>query len=579
MAALAVWPINEFDMIYFPRSPYAHQVFTFGLSFLVIMRTSLAYSRYWDGVTDCYLMHAKWFDAAVMIVAFDELAKPPANETMAVFKKQILHLFSLLGACAVLNLHGYEEDDDAEAMDYEQMAMMQLELLVPYDDSYKENTEEKPEGDSDTESKHEPWSSTEQHKAQGHVAEHLSLGDEEGDGERLETLPVLGAVEEATRAGLIENCEHQVHHIMTRIIRLVTQRMDEGGVAIPPPILSRVYQELSTGLLGFTHAKKVGDIPFPFPYSQIVSFLQVCFLFSCPFVVMALISEVIPAFFFTFFAAFCYSSLNEVAAELEDPFGTDANDLPLFKLHLRYVHQLVQLGESEVTNEDLLTLHKGPKQIEAREQKELRLKGMLNHWHRQNMARGWQTWRAQQEVLNRQRALLERASRGMLSTAYGKWFLKWHSGISAEELLLKKLKHNVAKLRKENEGIYHAGEVTLSETLQLIFSELDIDRSNSLQHHEVVSLCQRLGVDCTDEKFDTLIDKIDPNNSNAVTFDMFLRWYIIESGRHEVREAEKQAGRDRVVAAATADTIRRNSQLSQLSDDGSTFGATNPLIG
>ena len=62
-----------------------------------------------------------------MIVAFDELAKPPANEvrhaelppasttnsqavvivqTMAVFKKQILHLFSLLGACAVLNLHG-----------------------------------------------------------------------------------------------------------------------------------------------------------------------------------------------------------------------------------------------------------------------------------------------------------------------------------------------------------------------------------------------------------------------------------------------------------------------------------------
>ena len=86
----------------------------------------------------------------------------------------------------------------------------------------------------------------------------------------------------------------------------------------------------------------------------------------------------------------------------------------------------------------------------------------------------------------------------------------------------KKLKHNVAKLRKENEGIYHAGEVTLSEvcqtdklapdlamlvflivfciligllllaaaiknlggwqTLQMIFSELDIDRSNSLQH-------------------------------------------------------------------------------------------------
>ena len=65
--------------------------------------------------------------------------------------------------------------------------------------------------------------------------------------------------------------------------------------------------------------------------------------------------------------------------------------------------------------------------------------------------------------------------------------------------------------------------------------------------------------------------------SLQVTFDMFLRWYIIESGRHDVREADKQAGRDRVIAAATADNMKRS--LSQLSDNGSTVGATNPLIG
>jgi len=537
LAALAVFPINEFDLIYFPRSPYAHQVFTFGLSFLVIMRTSLAYSRYWDGVTDCYLMHAKWFDAAVMIVAFDELAKPPANATIEVFKKQTLHLFSLLGACAVLNLHGYEEEDDAEALDYEQMAMSQLDLLVPFDDSYKEGHD----GDEDDD--------------QSHVAEPLSLGDDEGEGEKLEHLLILGALDEATRAGLIENCEHQVHHIMTRIIRLVTQRMDEGGVAIPPPILSRVYQELSTGLLGFTHAKKVGDIPFPFPYSQIVSFLQVCFLASCPFVVMALISEAVPAFFFTFFAAFCYSSLNEVAAELENPFGTDPNDLPLFKLHLRYVHQLVQLGQSEVTREDLLTLVKGPEKIEARERKQNKVNAIYKKLHKRALASGWRAWRKKQEVINRQRALLLRATRGMVAHAYGRWFLKWYSGISAEELLLKKLKVSIGKLQQENAGIYHAGEVTLSETLQLIFSELDIDRSNSLQHHEMMSLCQRLGVDCTDEKLDKLINKIDPANTNAVTFDMFLHWYIEASEKFAAQEAQNQAGRDMVVAAASADVV------------------------
>lgn len=581
LAAVAVFPINEWDLIYFPRSPYAHQVFTFGLSFLVIMRTSLAYSRYWDGVTDCYLMHAKWFDAAVMIVAFDELAKPPANETIQIFKKQMLHLFSLLGACAVLNLHGYEEEEDAEALDYVQMSKSQLDLLVPFEEQHREQGSPQSSPTSSTNPSPQEVLTQDEDPNKVIKAEHLSLGNDEGEGETLEHLPILGALDETTRAGLIENCEHQVHHIMTRIIRLVTQRMDEGGVAIPPPILSRVYQELSTGLLGFTHAKKVGDIPFPFPYSQIVSFLQLCFLFSCPFVVMALISEPIPAMLFTFFAAFCYSSLNEVAAELEDPFGTDANDLPLFKLHLRYVHQLVQLGDSDVTKEDLLTLVKGPekieerqRQLEEREMKEMKTRGMLEHWRQHNMARGWNSWREQQIIFMRQRALLERAARGMVARAYGKWFLKWYSGISAEELLLKKLLMHVEKLKKENKGIYHAGEFTISETLQLIFGELDIDRSNSLQHHEVVSLCQRLGVECSDEKFENLLKKIDPKQSDRVTFDMFLTWYVQASQKFEARERERQAGRDQVIAAAKEEA--RRASMEEPSSPSTTFGTTEP---
>jgi len=520
-------------------------MFTFGLSFLVIMRTSLAYSRYWDGVTDCYLMHAKWFDAAVMIICFDELAKHPANETSAQFKRQVLHLFSLLGATAVLALHGHEEDEDnGTEMDYIEMARSQLDLLVTFEDKHREG-----DGDSPRFGSEEVSDSEGEQTPRTPRAAHLSLGTEEGEGEILEHLPILGNLEDTTREGLIQNCEHQVHHIMTRIIRLVTQRMNEGGVAIPPPILSRVYQELSTGLLGFTHAKKVGDIPFPFPYSQIVSFMQVCFLLSCPFVVMALVSDPVPAVFFTFFAAFCYASLNEVAAELEDPFGTDANDLPLFKLHLRYVHMLVQLDGSTVTNEDLRTLVKGPQIIEEREAKNQRTKGLAQHWIQAKLAAGWRLWREQQEIINRQKALLARAAKGMVTQAYGHWFQKWHSGITAEELLLKKLLKNVQKLQEENAGIYHAGEFTLEETLQLIFGQLDVDRSNSLQHHEVVSLCQRLGVDCDEDKLNQLVCMIDPTNSGAVSFESFLQWYKQASHKYALREIEKQEGRSRVKAA------------------------------
>ena len=53
------------------------------------------------------------------------------------------------------------------------------------------------------------------------------------------------------------------------LIRCITVRQREGGVAVPPPILSRVYQELSNAMLGFNSAMKVATTPFPFPYAQL----------------------------------------------------------------------------------------------------------------------------------------------------------------------------------------------------------------------------------------------------------------------------------------------------------------------
>ena len=54
---------------------------------------------------------------------------------------------------------------------------------------------------------------------------------------------------------------------------MVSQRQQLGGVAAPPPIVSRIFQELSNGLLGFENAYKVARTPFPFPYAQIVQVL------------------------------------------------------------------------------------------------------------------------------------------------------------------------------------------------------------------------------------------------------------------------------------------------------------------
>ena len=49
------------------------------------------------------------------------------------------------------------------------------------------------------------------------------------------------------------------------------------------------------------------------------------------------------AVFMSGFTSFIFVCLNEVAIELEDPFGNDANDLPLRSLHNSFNRSLEHL--------------------------------------------------------------------------------------------------------------------------------------------------------------------------------------------------------------------------------------------
>merc|ERR1712054_534930 len=95
------------------------------------------------------------------------------------------------------------------------------------------------------------------------------------------------------------------------------------------------------------------SIPFPFPYAQIVQYLQLAFVLSCPFVVVAFVDELAFQMFFTFLGVFTFCSLNAVASQLEDPFGHDDNDLPLRMLHHNFVKNLSQLQRSKLSSVEL----------------------------------------------------------------------------------------------------------------------------------------------------------------------------------------------------------------------------------
>jgi len=110
---------------------------------------------------------------------------------------------------------------------------------------------------------------------------------------------------------------------------LVTQGLDDNVLKIAPPILSRVYQTLSRGLVHLLNAKKIADVKFPFPFTQLITVLLFMYSVFTPVLFAVAVENEVWAALITFFPVFAMFSLDFAAIQLEMPFGDDANDLPL----------------------------------------------------------------------------------------------------------------------------------------------------------------------------------------------------------------------------------------------------------
>ncbi|CAE7910058.1 unnamed protein product [Symbiodinium microadriaticum] len=110
---------------------------------------------------------------------------------------------------------------------------------------------------------------------------------------------------------------------------LITHHIHTGMLDIPPPILSRVYQTLSRGLVNLLNAVKIKDTSFPFPWAQMITCLLAVHTVYTPFIIVSITTSLYWALPVSFVPIFGMIALNLVASELEMPFGTDENDLPL----------------------------------------------------------------------------------------------------------------------------------------------------------------------------------------------------------------------------------------------------------
>jgi predicted membrane chloride channel (bestrophin family) len=366
--------------------PYPFQVYAFVIGFLVVLRTNHALARFMEARGAVEQMQSKWADAALMLQAFDGVAGGDKKKTDGsdAFIARIVHLLSLLHALALQQLRGDEDMRNLVVARQRRGNGVDLAPAISLSDANAdvaadvvavatgensdasiERGERHSENDETTKvvrvvltgeafAKHRSRSTynlggafhqtaavADAHQNRANLLSAFSL-TEADDAWRAccaaTPLAVVGGVDGAELAALRRLDCDRAYLVMSWIqAHIVARAEDAEGLRVPPPVLSRVYQTLSEGMLGFNQADKLAKTPFPMPYAQMLTVLLLVFNVTLPVMIAGNVNALWLALVMNVVSVVAYQGLNETARELEDPFKpTHANDLGLPQLQAMF---------------------------------------------------------------------------------------------------------------------------------------------------------------------------------------------------------------------------------------------------
>eukprot|EP00930_Biecheleria_cincta_P038093 TRINITY_DN26178_c0_g1_i1.p1 TRINITY_DN26178_c0_g1~~TRINITY_DN26178_c0_g1_i1.p1 ORF type:complete len:555 (+),score=116.01 TRINITY_DN26178_c0_g1_i1:37-1701(+) len=278
--------------------------YNFVVGFLLVFRTQIAYSRYWEAATIVQKVRANWFNAVSACFAFCS-TDPERKAEVHKFKHCLLRLASLLH-CTSLQQIAVMRDEAFEIIDVENFAHESLDFLASSVDK-----------------------------------------------------------------NLI---------VLQWLQQLIVHNHQSGVLPVPPPILTRAFQELTNGMVGMVDAQKISDILFPFPYAQILSGMLVVYTFTAPALLGTIMHNLGFCLLLNFICVLAFWSLLYIAEEIEMPFGEDHNDLPLAELQQAFNRALITLMDKrfstcpnfEITDDtDALLTYACPRYLISTEQYEL----------------------------------------------------------------------------------------------------------------------------------------------------------------------------------------------------------------
>lgn len=148
---------------------------------------------------------------------------------------------------------------------------------------------------------------------------------------------------------VLANSDAKVQLLIQWIQSLTVDAEVSGVVAVAPPIVSRIYQNLSNALSAYYSATRLIEVQYPFAYAQTTDLLVLFHLIITPMAMCSFSTGAFACAAYSFLVAVMIVSLNHIAVEIENPFGPYDNNLSL---------ALMQ----EELNQHLLLLVKGTTQ-------------------------------------------------------------------------------------------------------------------------------------------------------------------------------------------------------------------------
>eukprot|EP00930_Biecheleria_cincta_P046469 TRINITY_DN3204_c0_g1_i1.p1 TRINITY_DN3204_c0_g1~~TRINITY_DN3204_c0_g1_i1.p1 ORF type:complete len:620 (-),score=110.06 TRINITY_DN3204_c0_g1_i1:110-1714(-) len=320
--------------------------------FVVVFRTNLGWSRYWEAITQLHFMYSKWTDAFSQFCAFTDVSACEHREKGALEKAEyltricesVLNDYMLLSVVVCDRL---ARGDNARMhhrtvtrQPWSDQITMRSALWKEANTSHRASRRA---GDAmprfylidDV----APQEQQVRDRRSRHELDGIAAGWEGAHYPILRT--PLGCKESAL--SLSTDRPQQVMFWIVHSLSKVSNKL-----IVAPPIQSRMYQELSNGMLGFSNVLKIADVPFPFPHAQIIMVLVLLWMCLIPIFMMVFTKSLVAGPILSLFLGMSTWAFNELAIELEDPFGLDANDLSLQDFHLRFLLSIKEIYDSAV---------------------------------------------------------------------------------------------------------------------------------------------------------------------------------------------------------------------------------------